>query len=45
GFEEDFYFIYPTKEWQSKLISPDDISEWEIDTDRFYIDVEILNDN
>lgn len=44
GFEEDFYFIYPTKDWQSKLIGLDDLSNWKVDTDRFYIDVQALSD-
>ena len=43
GFEEDFYFIYPTKDWQSELIGTDDLSNWKVDTDRFYIDVEVLS--
>lgn len=41
----DFHFIYPIKEWQSERIDSDDLSEWKIDTDRFYIEVEILSDN
>ncbi len=44
GYERNFYFIYPTKDWQSELIGTDDISEWKIDTDRFYVDVHVLSD-
>lgn len=44
GIEENFHFIYPTKKWQSKLIGLDDLSNWKVDADRFYIKVEILND-
>ena len=34
----------PIEEWQSKIIDTDDISEWKIDTDRFYIGVEVLSE-
>ncbi len=44
GLEGEFYFIYPSRAWQSDLISPDDLSSWNVDTDRFYIDVEVLSD-
>ncbi|MCK4903592.1 MAG: M1 family metallopeptidase, partial [Candidatus Marinimicrobia bacterium] len=44
GLMEDFYFIYPTKEWQSDQISTDDQSDWKVDTDRFYIEVQSVSD-
>ncbi len=43
GLEGEFYFIYPSREWQSDFIGPDDLSNWTVDTDRFYIDVEVLS--
>ena len=44
GIDGEFYFIYPTNDWQGEQIGTDDISEWRIDTDRFYIEIEILSD-
>jgi len=44
GIDGEYYFIYPTNEWQSKRIDTDDVNEWRIDTDRFYIEIEILSD-
>ncbi len=44
GLEKDFYFIYPTKEWQSKQISTNDISDWKADIDRFYVNIDVLSD-
>ncbi len=44
GVEGDFQFIYPTNEWQNKPINMDDINDWKVDTERFYIEVGILND-
>lgn len=43
GLEGDFLFIYPSNEWQSEPINVDDIINWEIDIDRFYIDVKVLS--
>ena len=43
GLQNNYQFIYPTAEWQSLLIDSDSIDLWQVDTDRFYIDVEIVN--
>lgn len=40
GIEDRWEFIYPSNEWQT--ITPENIQNWRIDTDRFYIDVEIV---
>jgi aminopeptidase N len=43
GFEGDFHFIHPTSEWQSEPFTVNNIDEWKIDIDRFYIDIEIMD--
>ncbi|NHZ84782.1 MAG: M1 family peptidase [Planctomycetia bacterium] len=45
GLQGDFHFIFPTKEWQSESIAADNINNWKVDTDRFYINIDKLNDN
>jgi aminopeptidase N len=44
GIKTDLHFIYPTKEWQSEPIILNNMDEWKVDTDRFYIDVKVLSD-
>ena len=44
GLEGDFHFIYPSDEWQNERIDTNDISEWEIYTDRFYVNVQVFSD-
>ena len=44
GLMDEFHFIYPTKEWQRERIGINMVDDWKIDTDRFYINVEILSD-
>jgi len=44
GMEGDFHFIYPKTEWQSEIIDTNFIENWIVDTNRFYIAVEILSD-
>jgi aminopeptidase N len=36
-------FIYPTNVWQQKMLSPESLEIWEIDTTKFYINVEVLD--
>lgn len=42
GFENEMEFIYPTSEWQNITLNSDLIENWKVDTDRFYVDVEIV---
>ncbi len=43
GLQNNYEFIYPTSVWQSLLIDSNGIDLWQVDTDRFYIDVEIVD--
>ncbi len=43
GINDDYDFILPTNEWQSIALSIDEIDEWNIDENKFYIDIEIFN--
>ena len=42
GLDSDYHFIYPTSEWQSESIEHNSVKNWNIDTDRLYIEVEIV---
>lgn len=44
GLDNDYHFIYPASEWQIESVEPELVKNWNIDTDRFYIEVEILSD-
>lgn len=43
GNDEDYKFIFPTSEWQTISVSLDNIDNWNVDTDKFYIDVKIID--
>jgi len=42
GLEGNFEFIYPTSDWQNFVVNSDNIGNWKIDVDRFYIDIEVI---
>jgi hypothetical protein len=42
GLESDYEFIYPTTDWQNIAICSDVIDNWNVNIDRFYIDIEVL---
>lgn len=39
GINDKFDYIFPTNEWQSLSIDANEIDQWNVDTDKFYIDV------
>jgi len=42
GLDSDYHLIYPTSEWQNESIESDSAKSWNVDTDRFYIEVKIV---
>jgi hypothetical protein len=42
GFDGNNEFIYPTSTWQTVPIDPELIMDWKVDSERFYIDIELV---
>jgi len=42
GLDNDFHFIYPTSEWQSESVDSELVKNWDVDTNRFYFDIELV---
>jgi len=42
GVSDDYDFIFPTTEWQSFELNPDDVDDWNVDTNKFYVDVKTV---
>ncbi len=43
GINNDQHFIYPKQEWKSEKISFDSLKDWHIDTDKFYVEIDLLD--